>query len=88
MDAVAAHVAANVRDDLLEDTEGQNEDEAHYTMSINFSDFTLMNIWGLFGVLMIANMLCCYLCQKNRKQTQKAALDDDEDGGSRLDVMA
>eukprot|EP01084_Bolivina_argentea_P277100 472970_1 len=83
---VAAHVVANVRDDLL-GNEATIEDETHYTMSISLSDFTLMNIWGLFGVLMIANMLWMFRMLRNRNQTQKVdlQLEQDEDGGSKLE---
>eukprot|EP01083_Nonionella_stella_P201263 736407_1 len=69
----AFYAVAMNGDSLLDEKEKHTADGVDYTMSVEFSDAMLRNMYGLFGVLMFANMMFCFLCRR-RKTDQKRAL--------------
>eukprot|EP01083_Nonionella_stella_P093200 261051_1 len=59
-----------------EEKETRAEDERHYnnyTINVKLSDAALMNMYGLFGVLAVVNILFWCLCHQ-RKRHQKSVL--------------
>eukprot|EP01083_Nonionella_stella_P156155 505287_1 len=53
-------------DGLLDDEVSHTEDNDDYVINIVLSDATLMNVFGLCGLLVVANALFCLLCRPQK----------------------
>merc|ERR1719384_1710969 len=47
-----------------------------YDLDVSFSEMTYLNVWGIFALMMLLNVLCCFVCYKKKRMEQMRDIDD------------